>query len=224
MNPLRIFIGYDKEELPAYHVLSHSILKRSSIPVSITPVAKHQLTDIYTRKRGEYESTDFSISRFLVPYLSTYSGLSIFMDCDMLCLADIAELVNLRRGQKAVWVVKHEYTPKTETKFLGRVQTNYQRKNWSSLMLFANASCAALTPKYVNKAIGLDLHWFQWLDDDGRIGELPLEWNWLVGEYKPNPKAKILHYTLGGPWFKETRDCDHADLWWREASEIGIKP
>jgi hypothetical protein len=95
------------------------------------------------------------------------------------------------------------------------VQTRYARKNWSSLMLFNNARCRALTPEYVNSASGLELHRFAWTEDRA-IGELPLEWNWLVTEYRYNPAAKIVHYTLGGPYFPETKNCDYADEWFAE--------
>lgn len=71
----------------------------------------------------------------------------------------------------------------------------------------------------MDRAPGLDLHRFAWLDDGG-VGALPLEWNWLVGEYAPNPDAQVLHYTLGGPWFPETRGCDHADLWLQERAAM----
>jgi hypothetical protein len=82
-------------------------------------------------------------------------------------------------------------------------------------MLFNNARCTALTPQYVNTATGLDLHRFSWLDD-ALIGELPLEWNWLVGEYRHNPDAKIVHFTIGGPYFEEYRGCDYAEEWFEE--------
>lgn len=214
---LNVFIGFDPKETVAYHVLAHSILRRASIPVSIAPLMQSQLGGIYTRERGPTESTQFSLTRFLVPALSAYRGWSLFMDCDMLCLADIAELAGWieRAPDKALLVCQHDYTPKTERKFLDQVQTKYPRKNWSSLMLFNNARCAALTPAYVNSASGLDLHRFRWLED-AAIGSLPLEWNWLVGEYPPTPAAKIVHYTLGGPYFDDYRDCDYADEWREE--------
>jgi len=157
------------------------------------------------------------MTRFLVPALSEYRGWSVFMDCDMLCRADIAELAREieRQPDKAVLVCKHDYVPKTERKFLDQVQTRYARKNWSSLMLFNNARCRALTPEYVNSASGLELHRFAWTEDRA-IGELPLEWNWLVTEYRYNPAAKIVHYTLGGPYFPETKNCDYADEWFAE--------
>ena len=214
---LSIFIGYDPDEAVAYHTLSHSILRRASIPVSIAPLMRRQLGAMYRRERGPTESTEFSLTRFLVPALSGYRGWSVFMDCDMLCRADIAGLAAEieRQPDRAVLVCQHDYVPKTERKFLGRVQTRYPRKNWSSLMVFNNPRCSALTPEYVNAASGLDLHRFKWLDD-AEIGALPLEWNWLVGEYDRNPGARIAHFTLGGPYFEAYRGCDYADEWFAE--------
>lgn len=214
---LNVYIGYDPKESAAFYTLAHSILRRASIPVGIVPLMRTQLMGIYTRERGPTESTEFSMTRFLVPYLSDYAGWSLFMDCDMLCLADIAELAERidRQPDKAVLVCKHDYVPRTERKFLDQVQTKYPRKNWSSVMAFNNARCRALTPRYVNSAPGLELHRFNWTED-ALIGEIPLEWNWLVGEYERNPKAKIVHYTLGGPYFDATRDCDYAAEWFAE--------
>jgi len=214
---LDVYIGYDPNESVAFYTLAHSILRRASIPVSIAPLMRSQLNDVYARERGPTESTEFSLTRFLVPYLSDYAGWSVFMDCDMLCMADIAELAAQadRQRDKAVLVCKHDYVPRTERKFLDQVQTKYPRKNWSSLMMFNNARCRALTPAYVNRAPGLDLHRFAWTED-ASIGELPLEWNWLVGEYERSAKAKLVHYTLGGPYFDDYRDCDYAAEWFAE--------
>ena len=212
-----VYIGYDPNETVAYHVLAHSILARASIPVSVAPLMRSQIGRLYTRPRGPTESTEFSLTRFLVPALSGYQGWSMFIDCDMLCLADVAELAALaqRNPDKAVLVCKHDYVPRTERKFLDQVQTKYPRKNWSSVMLFNNARCRALSPEYVNTASGLDLHRFHWLKDED-IGDIPLQWNWLVGEYERTADAKIVHYTLGGPYFDEYRDCDYADEWREE--------
>lgn len=218
---LQVFIGYDPNETVAYHTLAHSILRRSSIPVSIAPLMRSQLGGLYRRERGPTESTEFSLTRFLVPALSEYRGWSLFTDCDMLCRSDIAELAALARGNedKAVLVCQHDYVPRTERKFLGQVQTRYARKNWSSVMLFNNPRCRALTPDYVNGASGLELHRFAWLQD-AEIGALPLEWNWLVGEYPRNPDARIVHFTIGGPYFEEYRNCDYADEWFAERQQL----
>jgi hypothetical protein len=211
---LTVYIGYDPKESVAFHALSHSILRRASRPVTVAPLAQSQLGGLYTRQRGPTESTEFSLTRFLVPTLSAFRGWSVFMDCDMLCRTDLAQLDAeiARQSDKAVLVCKHDYTPKAGLKFLGNVQTAYRRKNWSSVMLFNNERCRTLTPDYVNNAPGLDLHQFKWTED-AAIGALPLEWNWLVGEYPYNPEAKIAHFTLGGPYFDEYRDCDYSDEW-----------
>jgi len=214
---LNVFIGYDPKESVAFYTLAHSILRRASVPVGIVPLMRSQLGGLYTRERGPTESTEFSLTRFLVPALSQYRGWSVFLDCDMLCRVDIAGLAaeSEHQADRAVLVCKHDYVPRTERKFLGQVQTKYPRKNWSSLMLFNNERCRALSVDYVNSAGGLDLHRFAWTED-GAIGDLPLEWNWLVGEYEHNPQAKIVHYTLGGPYFDDYRDCDYAAEWFEE--------
>lgn len=218
---LRIYLGYDPVESIAFYTLAHSILRRASIPVSIAPVARSQLKGVYTRERGPTESTDFSLTRFLVPWLSAFEGWSLYLDCDMLCRVDISKLMKEteRQADKAVLVCKHDYVPKTGRKFLDRVQTTYPRKNWSSVVLFNNERCKALTPGYVNSASPSDLHRFAWLDDE-RIGEMPLEWNWLVGEYAYNPAAKIVHFTIGGPYFEAYRECDYAQEWFAELESM----
>jgi hypothetical protein len=218
---LHIYIGYDPRESVAFHVLSHSLLRRSSIPISIVPLVQSQLRSVYRRSRGPTESTEFSLTRFLVPALSDYRGWSVFMDCDMLCRVDISGLMKEmeRQADKAVLVCKHDYVPKTERKFLDQVQTRYARKNWSSLMLFNNERCRSLSADYVNSASGLDLHRFAWTEDRA-IGELALEWNWLVGEYPHNTAAKIAHFTLGGPYFEAYRDCDYAGEWFAESESM----
>lgn len=213
MTPLRVFIGYDERETVAYHVLAHSILRHASAPVAITPLVRSQLARIHTRPRGPMESTDFSITRFLVPYLCGFEGFALFMDCDILARADVCRV--FEQPPASVSVVKHDYTPRTSTKFLGHVQTAYPRKNWSSVMLFDNAKCCALTPAYVNAAPALDLHRFAWIRDE-EIGALPPEWNWLVGEYPRNDDAKLLHFTNGGPWFDPYRAGDLAEEWYAE--------
>jgi hypothetical protein len=210
---IRVFIGFDERETVAWHVLTHSILARSSQPVAFAPLALNNLQGLFTRPREALQSTDFSFSRFLTPYLSGYEGWSLFMDCDMLVRRDIAELWALRDERYAVMCVQHDHRPKETVKFLDQPQTPYGKKNWSSVMLFNNAKCKALTPEYVNTATGLQLHQFKWLEDDNLIGALPPTWNHLVGYSDPMPDAANVHYTLGGPYFDECRACEHAQAW-----------
>jgi hypothetical protein len=224
-EPLRIFLGYDSRESVAWHVAAHSILARASCPVAIIPLVQSALREAgaYTRERGPTESTEFSLSRFLVPYLSQFYGTSIFMDCDVLLRADICELwgemwraefeaAKALRDPPAVLCVQHDYTPTESVKFEGNVQTVYPRKNWSSVMVFKNDRCRALTPDYINTATGLQLHRFQWLED-AEIGALSPAWNHLVGDEPPNPTAKLVHFTNGIPIFAGYEHCEFADEW-----------
>ena len=217
---IRIFIGYDPREAVAFSVLAHSIHIRASQPVAITPLMLSQLNGVFTRKRDPLQSTDFSFTRFLTPHLANYQGWSLFMDCDMIMLQDIAELWRLRDNRYAVMCVKHNHVPKEKQKFLGEKQSKYAKKNWSSVMLFNNAKCQALTPDYVNTASGLELHQFKWLEDEDLIGELPPTWNHLVSVSEPASDRALVHYTIGGPYFPEYRDCEYAAEWFAEREEM----
>ena len=127
---IKVFIGYDENETVAFHVLAHSIMRNSSQPVEIVPVVKSQMSGFYQRERTVIESTDFSFTRFLTPYLCGFEGWAIFVDCDMLVTSDIAELWALRDDKYALMCVKHDYQPVGETKFLNQPQTKYEKKNW----------------------------------------------------------------------------------------------
>ena len=220
---LKVFLGFDKRESVAYHVCAHSILKRSSIPISITPLNKQHFSGFFSRERGQYDSTDFAITRFLVPFLCDYRGFAVFMDGDMVCLGDVAELSHymtlMDKYNYAVRVVKHAYTPTEETKFLRQVQTKYERKNWSSVIVFNNALCTGLTPEYVEKAPGLELHQFGWCKDS-QIADMPSAWNYLVGVYPKRDNIKLLHYTKGTPCFEEYKDSEYAQVWHDEYKDM----
>ena len=216
---INIFIGYDSKERVAYNVLSHSIIQNSTKPVAITPIALNNLKDDFVRERNALSSTEFSFSRFMIPHLMNYQGWALFMDCDMLMFEDISKLWRMRDDSKAIQVCKHDYTPKESKKFLGQVQTKYEKKNWSSFMLMNCKKCTTLTPDYVNKASGLELHQFKWLEGDHLIGDLPLEWNWLVGEYEHKEDVNNVHYTEGGPWFEEYAKCDYSQDWFKNLEE-----
>ena len=216
---INIFIGYDSKERVAYNVLSHSIIQNSTKPVAITPIALNNLKDDFVRERNALSSTEFSFSRFMIPHLMNYQGWALFMDCDMLMFEDISKLWRMRDDSKAIQVCKHDYTPKESKKFLGQVQTKYEKKNWSSFMLMNCKKCTTLTPDYVNKASGLELHQFKWLEGDHLIGDLPLEWNWLVGEYEHKDDVYNVHYTKGGPWFEDYAKCDYSQDWFRNLEE-----
>ena len=211
---IKIVVGFDQLEAIAYHVFCQSVLERSSSPVSFIPLAANTLNNYRdTHKDG---SNQFIYSRFLTPFLSEFNGWAIFADGDMVCNADITELWNLKDPSKAVQVVKHDYKTKKNVKYLGNKNEDYPRKNWSSLVLWncGHPANKILTPDFIQDKSGSFLHRFSWLTDD-QIGELPIEWNWLAIEYPDNPKAKIIHYTLGTPCFQEYSSTSQADVWQR---------
>lgn len=209
---IRLFIGYDSNETVSYHVFCQSVMENTSYPVSITPVKLESVESWFNRERQPNQSTEFSFSRFLVPFLSGYEGWSIFADCDFLCRDDIFDLWQMRNDKYDVMVCQHDHRPEEETKFLGNIQTKYRKKNWSSLMLFNNRRCKALTRRFVSSASGLSLHQFEWCES---VGALPLEWNHLVGYHGYDPDAKMVHFTHGGPWFKEYENTDYAEEWFK---------
>ena len=213
LTPLPIFIGYDPKESLAAYVLAHSISRRSSVPVTFTFLRQDVLRKVvYTRDVDEQASTEFSLTRFLVPSMST--GPALFLDCDMLMLADVADLFKLA-DDKDVYCVQHDYEPVSKTKMEGLAQHSYPRKNWSSLMLFNSPDLSA---DDVNERSPAYLHQMVWADES--IGEIPLEWNWLVGEYGYHENPKCLHWTLGGPWWPQYQAAPYADKWYAELDNM----
>ncbi len=217
-----IFVGFDRKETLAYHVLCHSILSRSSEPVSITPLYRKNLGKHYWRPRGEHDSTDFSNSRFIVPHLMQFQGWAIFLDSDMVATADINALWSQRDDQYAVMVRRQTHDASGEgPKFLGQEQSAYNRKNWSSLMLFNCDKCRQLTRHIVNTITpGLWLHQFRWVADE-EIGAIQGAWNHLVGVHEPPPQMpELLHFTRSPVWFREGEPQVYDDVWLREVADL----
>ena len=222
MNDLKIYVGYDSREDVAYRVCKHSI-ERQAPNATVIPLIQHKLREsgYYCRPNDPLSSTEFTFTRFLVPYLENHNGWALFIDCDTLLLTDIQELFDLRDDKYAVMVVKHEYWPSKLEKMDGKEQHLYPRKNWSSVMLIncGHESNLAITPNLVNhpNTTGTTLHRFLWLKDE-EIGSLHHEWNWLVNWYHApmEGQPKLIHYTEGGPWFKDYYNCRYSDEWKQE--------
>ncbi|QWD68082.1 glycosyltransferase [Polynucleobacter sp. VK25] len=212
INKINLVVGFDQREAVAYHVFCQTIIDRATMPVQFLPLAENTL-DKYREVHTDGSNT-FVYSRFLTPYLMNFSGWAIFADGDMVCQADIAELWALRDENKAVQVVRHEYKTKAIKKYLGNKNVDYPRKNWSSLILWncGHPDNSVLTPEFVQSQPGSYLHRFSWLNDD-LIGGLDAEWNWLAIEYPDNPNAKLIHYTLGTPCFKDYANESMSDVW-----------
>ena len=216
---MKVFVGYDTREDIAYQVCKHSI-KSKQPNASVRPLKQQELRDAgwYTRGIDKLASTEFTFTRFLIPELCNFKGWALFMDCDMILKTDIKELFDQADDQYAVMCVQHDYSPSATTKMDGQQQTVYPRKNWSSVMLFncGHKSNQALTQDLVNNpdVTGAYLHRFSWLKDK-EVGELSPEWNWLVGHYKEpeDGTPKLIHYTEGGPWFENYRNCEYHQDW-----------
>lgn len=218
MDKLRVFIGWDSREDIAYQVARQSLLRYATIPVEVVPIKVQDLVDqgLYTREIDPLASTEFTYSRFLTPHLAGFEGWAVFCDCDFLFFGDVKELLQYQNPDHAVVCVQHDYTPKDSVKMDGQVQTSYPRKNWSSMMMFncAHPSVRQLSVERVNAETGAYLHRMQWAQDD-EIGELPTKWNWLEG-WNEKPETGYpgcVHYTRGGPWFKDWQAVDYADEW-----------
>ena len=225
MYPLRIYTGFDSREAVGWSVFCRSVIENTTIPVSITPIDERIAKRVGGKRDG---ATAFSFARFMVPVLEDFSGWALWCDgTDMLSLGDLSELWTIVDGlesmKKAVYVVKHpEYSPKEAVKFKGSALESenraYPRKNWSSLILW---NCASrrnriLSPDFISRQSGEFLHRFQWLEGEDLIGDLPLEWNWLVGQYDTNDRAKLLHFTYGIPSLSRHYNTGPEAKLWRD--------
>jgi len=209
---IKIVVGFDQRESVAYHTFTQSVIEKASIPVLFLPLAINTLEGY--KENHTDQSNDFIYSRFLTPYLNNFNGWAIFADGDMVCQSDIKELWDFRDDSKALLVVKHNYKTKAHKKYLGNINEDYPRKNWSSVILWncSHPKHKILTPEFISSKSGSYLHRFSWLSD-ADIGELPKEWNWLAIEYPKNKEAKLIHYTLGTPCFDDYKNTDMSEYW-----------
>jgi hypothetical protein len=228
-----IWVGYDPRETEAFAVCRRT-LRHFAPGVPIHAVVLDELRDagIYRRptsKRGAQlwddisdapMSTQFAISRFLVPRLAG-TGWALFMDCDIIARQPLSELFASLDARYAVMCVQHpNYTPPDAVKMDGQMQTLYARKNWTSVMAFNCEHIAnrRLTIDMINELPGRDMHRFCWLKDK-EIGALDPKWNFLVGVSDPKIDPGLCHFTSGGPWFEDYRDVPYAGEWLAERQE-----
>ena len=218
MEPLRIYVGWDSREDIAYQACKQSLLDTASVPIEVIPLKQRLLKrdGLYWRKSDKLASTEFTFTRFLIAEMANFTGWALFIDCDFIAVEDVKKLFNQADNRYALMCAQHDYTPKEGVKMDGQKQTIYPRKNWSSVMLFncGHPSNATLTMDLVNnpEINGAYLHRFSWLKDE-EIGELDHTWNYLVGVYDDIECPNLIHYTEGGPWFENYRDCEFAQLW-----------
>lgn len=223
---MKVFVGYDTREDIAYQVCKHSLESRNK-NVEVRPLKQNELREQgwYSRPIDKLASTEFTFTRFLVPELCNFDGWALFCDSDIIFIEDIKELFDQADNKYAVMCAQHDYTPKEGVKMDGQTQTVYPRKNWSSVVLFncGHPSNKKLDLNLVNnpEITGAYLHRFSWLDDT-EIGQISHEWNWLTDWYEEGKDGtpKALHYTEGGPWFENYRNCGWHSTWKIELQEM----
>lgn len=219
---MKIYIGHDSSQAVATDVCDYSIHKYTKYPVYTTNLDIKQLREsgAYYRNADSPASTEFTYTRFLVPFLNDYKGWAMFVDSDFLFVGDVTDMWDEIMSdpfidEMAVYCVRHmHYKPKNETKFWGNLQTDVPRKNWSSLMVFncGHPSVKKLTPLTIANQTPQWLHRFGWCKDE-EIGHISYKWNWLVGEYNvPEVPPKALHFTNGGPW-NDVWGQDYEEYW-----------
>ncbi len=193
---LRIFIGYDPRQPISLNVLQSSIYRKSSKPVAIVPLV---LPTLPLKREG---LTPFTYSRFLVPHLCGYEGWALFLDADMILMDDIAKLFDMK-----------------DDKYAAMVSKNTIKFEWASAILFNCSKCKVLTPEFIETAPRL--HDMSFLPES-EVGDLPREWNHLIGYDEPCANPKLIHYTQGVPAFPQTNDCEHADKWFMEHQHMNF--
>jgi len=235
---VKVYIGFDHNERQAVEVARLSFMEVSGWRaepelINASKLACQGLLTRITDKRGgqSYDlisnapkSTEFAVSRFLTPILCQHRW-ALFTDCDVVFLEDPNHMLAEISVGKAVYVVKHDYTPGSHWKMVNQLQTAYPRKNWSSVMLFDCEHPAnwRLSLRDINERSGLRLHQLYWLND-GEIGELDPRWNWLVGEQHRPPEVGIAHFTLGGPWIPGWCPAEYDEVWTDAATKHGVIP
>ena len=228
MKPLRLFIGWDPRDDVAAKVCRDSLLAHSTIPLNIKFLKLHELRkpgfrrayfvdengQMYDAKDRKPFSTLFSFTRFFVPHLCNYDEEpALFMDGDFMVREDIKQLMDLYNPDLAVQCVMHEHKPTEYSKMDGVLQTVYDRKNWSSLMLFTPSRCRELSAYTVNSSEGWWLHGMRWVQDDD-IGPLPEAWNFLAGYSNPAIQPKAVHFTGGTPDMELAVQSEFDKEWW----------
>jgi hypothetical protein len=245
-----IFIGYDDREHEPYLVAKHTLEKHATVPIKVHKLHHKELRQagLFTRswtidESGQYIcnvdgkpfSTQFSHSRFLVPELwrnipdDDKSPLTMFVDCDFLWTQDIGEMFKeietkrLRNNKSSpVYCVQHDFNPTNEKKMDDIIQSKYNMKLWSAMMVFDmdNPDNAHLLPETVNTETGRWLHNFGWVTDSHRIGNIDEKWHYVPNHSEKNTTdIASIHYTEGGPWFPGYRNCRYGSIWWDELND-----
>ena len=187
-----VWIGHDHRQPLSYNVMRYSVESNASKPVPVNGLFINQLP---MSRQG---ATEFTFSRFLVPYLMDYEGIGIFCDEDQAVTGDIWELFAYASKLKD-WDVA--------------VMKDQERFEWPSVMIFNNANCTTLTPEFVDDEENT-LFDFAWTKEE-RIESFPEIWNHCCGMKPPREDAKLYHWTQGIPYWTECRGLREDEIWFQ---------
>lgn len=231
---LPVFIGYDSREQKSYKACENSIKRRTPNVVTV-PLIQDELRQVglYSRNKDEKASTEFSLTRFLVPWMKPRddSGLAIFCDCDFIFQENLKIMIqnaltsDTEDDNIALWVIKwdvmecalHNMKFHQDTSKMGGFQQEYYPRKWWSALVVWNLTHPAhknLTIEDVNKRPPSWLHRFGWLNDN-EIGEIDARWGWLDGYVQPMIASGI-HFTRGTPEWPGWENTFYANKWRKE--------
>ena len=184
---IKIFVGTSAngEDGEAELTLEYTLKKHSSQPIEVTWM--RQSKDPHSPFNGwktKTWATPFSGFRWAIPELCNFQGRAIYMDVDMICLADIAELINVDMAGK----------PALGKPYNGVIET--------SVMLMDCEALKKHMPSIDNMKqtdkVQVSMSW----KVKPLMGKLDNRWNVFDGEYYDVSNMWILHYTKmsSQPW------------------------
>lgn len=210
MDPIRIFVGGTGEHDLPTRVLEHSIRRRMADPdrlrfVRLWDSAVEIPVPKSPQNRGR---TTFSFQRFIIPEECGFTGRAIYLDSDMIVLADIAELF--------------------DSPFPEGVKVLSTADNWQTAVLLIDCSVGWRVGDLIDSLDRGDCTYQQLMNcrtpalSGGFARTLHAGWN--HGDYM-NSETRLLHFTAMAtqPWLRAGHPFSRT--WERELSsalEAGV--
>lgn len=206
---IKIFVGADRSQLLAFKVLEHSIKRNTSQQVKCRAIDNSMMPECKSKTNLPY--TNFSFARFGIPSFAGYQGKAIYLDADMLVLADIADLWSLDFAGAKILTLEQPREDLQQKQSKKRKQTAVMMldcealKDWVPEEIIGN-----LGKKYDRtKLMSLDIF------PQRKIKEIiPTVWNCM--DWYEEGVSKLVHYTKieTQPWVYPKHPC--GNLWLNE--------
>lgn len=205
---IKVFVGTEPKTEIARKVLEYSIKKNTKYPTQIIPM----LGDDWRIKTPNGSGTGFSLLRWDIPSRCNFQGAAIYLDADMLCLGDIADLyqadAKYPNDKSSVWCTYQtskwfkENTPETSCMLIDCEKARNNQWQLKYITNILNQQPKGDRRMYVRIMRALD-HQFA-------PQQIPDSWNRLNSIKEP---TNILHYTKEDqqPWYFPSNK--HTDIW-----------